>query len=818
MRRLILALILTLAATPCHAAIIDIPLTEQVKSFMDERHYDPSEIDSLKLEPNTNGQKTWYVAPDGDNSWDGQHPFHIEGTNQGPHKDLSKIADRYAGRKYGERVLFRSGYYRFGIRGGNFQGDKSLVNSYGPYGDGEVVLDVSMTPNLEAFENVTGDLWRARFGPDWPDAPEGTVHWAVMDWDSKCCREGIGYEGVDNSGIEGKSGRITDTRKNFAFYTKESGSGPVDLIEAFVFNKTTGAIGIVTDVVTTTNENDTLVFNTVVNGSRSTVNSGDEYEVYQLDKDGKFANVGEYFYIYSTKGEPRSRNLIANKKDSDNSYVPNYVSAQNYYFYGLTIVGAPSIGLMTLGDQVDGKYQNVTYEKCRIMFTGKHATTQFPLGENVEYKKNFFYANVMMNWPRGNVYGGNGGWPNNIYGRTPRHTIMEGNLSLYGGGEGVPSGDVVKDNIAVDAYSMTYYIGDQAEFPNGVDVNGNVAILTGYHPEDALERFYLDIHYNGYQRNYVKMHPNGITIGVEKSGGEFNPTTFHIYNNDVIGTWHGINGYFEWPQAGFKGSVIENNRIVLMTAEDDEQLMYTMHGGFEIRAREGKDNGGIWRNNRIVSGASNSDGRHNLVTVRGEDYGVVTVDNNYYYYPNNDNFFFYDLNLRQSDWDEYRQTTGWDANSTLASTDGLRGTDWSDSSKIMRRDLEAIDGWPGTDPEPTPDKDAVVGPWGEWETVEEGGCQDGLRPLSQRRTREVVEPADGNGYTPPLEEFRETTEECTIDTEPCDDCPECPTCPMPDPCPTCPYPTTCDPWGIDSYEVEIEVPTFTIRGRLVPKG
>ena len=124
--------------------IINIPeLPDQVKSFMDERHYDPNEIDSLYLPPNTNGETTWYVdGTNGNDSNSGLSPndaFRTFGravSNQYPHN-------------WGERVLFRTGEYQidntlfFMNFGGTQDGNKYFT--FAPYGDGEVVFRFDKT-------------------------------------------------------------------------------------------------------------------------------------------------------------------------------------------------------------------------------------------------------------------------------------------------------------------------------------------------------------------------------------------------------------------------------------------------------------------------------------------------------------------------------------------------------------------------------------------------------------------------------------------------------------------------------------------------
>lgn len=665
------------------AELIKIPIPEQVQSFMDDRHYNPAEIDSLALPPNTNREATYYIdGTNGNDEWNGLFPRHTHGNN-GPFKTISRASGRYDIHNHGERVLIKAGYYREGIGMGNLTGfaDELHYNSWGPYGDGEVVIDLSLTYGLDPFVPFSGKIWKAAVNEKWPGFPVSSVSWAVMDWDHRSCRQAVGYKGTDNGSVKDRTSSLVDTTKDFKQYKKEFGSGATDFTGAVIWNITDGSWGIVSSVATTKKKNDTLNLKGLSGGKTNRFNPGDAYAVYQLDADGKFANVGDAFYIVSTKGEPRTRNLIANKGDWDNAMVRVYLEGKNFYFYGLTFVGAPSIGVMTVGDGG----QNVVFEKCRFLFTGKHATSQFGGNiQSVKWIKNFFYASVMMNWPRGNTWGGNGGWPNAIGSVWVENSETNGNIVLNSGGEGMNTVASFRNNIIVDSYSMNIYAGDGPAIKSGYEISYNDVIFTGYKPDDALDRFYLDESYNGYQRNYVKMHPNGITIASERSGGGHTPNNFRIHDNNVIGCWNGISGYFEIPNAGFQDSLIENNTIITMTSQDLPPLLYTDSAGLQLRARKGVDYNTSVRNNRII-GVNNRDGRHQIVLIYGKDYSALNVDHNIYTFPGNDSFMTDEGKKTFAQW---KALTGYDKNSKLTDDPGLVGTDWTDSSKIFKQHLK----------------------------------------------------------------------------------------------------------------------------------
>ena len=678
----VLVVLLAVAVPAAHGELIKIEIPEQIKSYMDERHYNPSEIDGLSLPPNTNDQRTYFIdGTNGNDEWNGLFPRHTHGDN-GPYKTISKATGRYDNHKHGERVLIRGGYYREGFGLGNLTGtvDEDHVTTFAPYGDGEVVLDLSDTRGLDEFTVFDGDVWMAKVNENWFAHPTSNVDWAVMDWNHRCCREAIGYNGTDNGKKGGRTAQLVDSTKDFTEYKKEHGKGPTDFIGATVWNITDGSWAKVTSVATSHKKNDTLNLTPLTGGQKNVFNPGDQYAVYQLDLDGRFANVGNTFYIKSVKAEPRQRNLIANGDDRDNAQIPIYLQGQNFYFYGLTFVGAPSIGVMTVGEG-----QNVVFEKCRFLFTGKHAATQFGKGlESVKWIKNFFYATVMLNWPRGRTWGGSGGWPDAVGDAVTADSEMIGNIILNSGGEGMHNVAVFKDNITADNYSMNVYVGPTAGYNERYEISGNDVIFSGYRPTDALDRFYLDDFYNGYQRNYVKMHPNGITIAYEKGGIDSMPSGYHIHHNNVIGCWNGINGYFEVPTAGFADDIIEDNVIVLMTAQDRDWLLYSDSAGMQLRARKGVDFGTVIRRNRVI-GADNTDGRHHLVYIRGTDFDVLDVDRNIYSFPGHDSFRS-DKGIKN--FEQWQKLTGYDRNSVFTDDAGLVGRDWSDSSKIFRQHLQ----------------------------------------------------------------------------------------------------------------------------------
>ena len=726
-------MILWLGVNQAFAAIINIPIPDQVKSFMDDRNYNPSEIDTLNMGPNTNGEKTFYIDPvNGNDSFDGLSPNPVAGTNKGPFKTIYKAGGNYSGRRCGERVLIKSGYYRADMMNvanltGNCQ-DENFYNTFAPYGDGEVVIDTSKTHGLDAFTQFNGNIWKSNFNANWPTGKP--LYWAVMDWNFRSMRQAVGYKGTAS---EGTTTSLTDSTKNFQTINwndqVHSGVITTDFVGAYIWNLTDNTSGKITATTATTLTTD-IPFK-----------SGDSYAVYIFDKDGKFATVGNTVYIRSDNGEPRTRNLIANPEDQNNGYMPNYLSGARFHFYGLTFVGSPSISVFTVGGGL-----KVVFEKCRFMFTGKHSYAPYgtPIPQSIKYIKNFYYANVMMAWPRGSTYGGNGGWPNAIGGGSAGYVETTGNIIMHSGGEGMGGGHKVLDNIVYDPFSVAIYPDSLAGTPtNPILIENNTILISGFRASDMLDQFYLKNSYNGSGRVFVKMHPIGIGIGAENGSGSIDPQHCKIRNNNIIGTWLGLGDIFQRSTAGWDNFEVSGNKIVLMTSSSgeivkDHQSATGLYSSACISLRVGlEDINSKWVNNICIGGINQDNNKYFVIHRGGTNTTGNIVDNNTYYFPGNERFRKDDVVKTFSQW---KTETGFDANSIMATSSPLVGTDWSDSSKIMKADLE-LSGNPGTPPEPEHCNEPKV----------------------------CMEP---NVCPPP-----------TV-------CPVCPTCPT---CPVCPDPIVCPP-------------------------
>lgn len=694
--------------------LITIDIPANIQAVMDARpgvYYDPSEIGNLSMGPNTNGENTYYISPPdhadpnarGNNSYDGLYPDHTLGGNHGPFATINKATDRYAGHRYGERILLRTGTYRTRVDEANLSGtnDSNHVNVFAPYGDGEVIIDASETQNMGAFTewDATRHIYKATISSAWNGYPTSNVDWAIMDYNHRSCRLAIGYkngsfygtgvqtiDATDNSASNNKATTMIDTDVDFTHYVLENGSGTTNLVGSIIWNITDGSHGIVTSVGGTGNH--TLTFSGgLTGGSENDFDNGDSYSVAMLDADGKFWNVGSDFYLVSNSDTPANRDIIMNWNDTNNTAYGFYVGGPRFKFYGLTFLAAPGILVQTLDSS------NVEYEKCRFLFAGKSAIGNFnaPVGAQVIVRKCFFYAGAMIWWPRGKQSGGGGGWPNGMTNGV-HFTEVSGIIAYEAGGEGTNGAVTFKDNIVGDNFSINVY-PESYNAPSGyAKISRNYVFYTGFKAADMQELFYLHNHYNGFQRTYVKMHPRGIVLGAENGCNPAtdpincaDPNQWLIESNLIVGTWDGISGYFERSGVGFKNSIIKNNTIIMASDQDNyngSQYLYSNYAGLIIPTGSPGNNGAKWINNLII-GAVNTDGRHQFINFQGTSYSNITVDYNLFSFPGNEKFYKNSTDT-VIDYATYRSLTGWDTHSAMTTTPLFTRTDWSTSDTSVR--------------------------------------------------------------------------------------------------------------------------------------
>jgi hypothetical protein len=663
------------------APIVDITIPNYITTWMDSRHYDPSEIDSLALPPNTNGEKTYYIdGTNGSDSYSGLCATkEAAPSNCGPYKTITAAMGRYDYHRYGERILIRTGTYTNITGWANLTGtnDANHVNTIGPYGDGEVVIDLSQTKNLNSFSNFTGNVWKATYKTSWPGYPSSLTYWAVMDWTYNSCRQAIGYQGTDNRGTNNRTTSFTDTSKNFS--SKSLTAYPyetfaTDFTGALVINRTDGSYGIVTSVSTTTNPNDTLNFSGgLTGGTENDFDNGDLYAVYLMDADGKWANIDGAFYIVSTSGDPKTRNLLVNPYSQDDTEF--FSSQSRIIVYGLTFVGGRSYAMRLISTS------EATIEKCRFLFLGKSVFGE--TSSTTRFLKNFIYAPVMLGWPRGNTWGGGGGWPNGV-GNSPwdgstNTSISDGNIVWQSGGEGTNIWPIIRNNIIVDSFSMNYYL-DGAQHTN---IYNNVSITSAYREADILTEFYLGDSYFGWRRTYNKVHPSGFTFATENGTGYDNHYN-NLYNNISVGDWNNLFNYFEISGSGFKNDKIYNNTFIMSPVIDTYSWMNFGSTGAYLRAASGSDTGSTFYNNLIIGNSANTSGQPML--MGSSTYNLWEVNNNLYYAPDNTIKFL--ANGTSKDFTNWKSTTGYDSAGIYTETAPLAGINWTDIANITKSDVK----------------------------------------------------------------------------------------------------------------------------------
>lgn len=302
--------------------LINITLSDQIKSFMDERHYDPNEIDNLYLPPNTNGETTWYVdGTNGNDSYDGLYPDNSLGGLHGPFKTIVKTIGQNDGHRYGERVLIRTGTYTipYGSQiNMNLSGifDSNHYFTFAPYGDGEVIIDFSITNTLSNCSILTGNIYKVDFSI--PSKSRYPIAF-IMDWDKRNCRQAIKYYSTDNSGINDKTTSMVDTTKNFnqfvITFPDSTQTGPTNFVGGIIYNIRDRSYGIITSISTTTNPNDTVNFSGgLIGGTTNTFNNKDPYLIAQLDNDGKWLYVEHKMLVLDNSGVNNKMNFVDTTK------------------------------------------------------------------------------------------------------------------------------------------------------------------------------------------------------------------------------------------------------------------------------------------------------------------------------------------------------------------------------------------------------------------------------------------------------------------------------------------------------------------------
>lgn len=142
------------------------------------RYYDPYEAYKT---PTTNG-KTYYVSASvGNDSYDGLAP-EFDGIH-GPWKTIRKYCDPAVNRGM-SRLLIRTGKYNENVvlpstwTYGSSESERTVIAAYG---DGDVIIDTSITKNLGVWTVHSGNIWKSKFSV----SPESGVSALIINNDFK---------------------------------------------------------------------------------------------------------------------------------------------------------------------------------------------------------------------------------------------------------------------------------------------------------------------------------------------------------------------------------------------------------------------------------------------------------------------------------------------------------------------------------------------------------------------------------------------------------------------------------------------------------
>jgi len=333
-------------------------------------------------------------------------------------------------------------------------------------------------------------------------------------------------------------------------------------------------------------------------------------------------SAASMLYVHTSGQDPvTQRDILVRKLDENNTRFGIYVETEDYVtIYGLTILGAPSIGIYANGS-------HIKVEKCKIKYCGKNAITP---GTFLEVNKCYLYANCMMNWPRGKRWGSNGGWPTavnigdggSITGSIVAETGGEG-INRYGGDS---SAILIEDNIVYNNWSINIYVDNH---PNAT-IRRNLIFCSGINFDDVIDVAHIPA---GSTEETVRrrLRGTGIGLGDETQAHAVATSENHnIYNNIIIACRYGFDHYNQASGSGWKNFSIYNNLIIL--PDYDSALVNDTFYGFRVR-NPGSNVATNIKNN-IVIGNHSSGYLVDYLTSSQTDSGIIW-DNNLWYHDNN---------------------------------------------------------------------------------------------------------------------------------------------------------------------------------------
>ncbi len=381
-----------------------------------------------------------------------------------------------------------------------------------------------------------------------------------------------------------------------------------------------------------------------------------------------------YFYIHTSGNNPTDDHVVITPDDpagGAGSLV--YFDSNNNYvtLYGLTIEGSQGTGVGFNTENTSTN--NITLDRCIVRYSARTGYYGSYATYNI-VNKCLFVGNVMRNWPRGNngYQVGGGGWASTC--NVGSNSVVRGSIMFDSGGEGFDGGgtdSIFEDNIAVDCFSVNFYL-DYAINPIA---RRNISLCTAVDFNDIYDTNQVPPADEYYWKTIRKMRPQGIMTGDEYYALS---TGAQIYNNLIIACRNGITHNAEQaPTSGVKNMKIYNN--VIITPNQDPALSHDNFSGISYEWYNANHINSFVRNNILIGGHAST----NLIR-RGTD-GGVTFDYNLYYHANNATPLKY--NEVAYSFDNWKINTGYDANS-INSDPLLNRLDWSVITNIVTNDFK----------------------------------------------------------------------------------------------------------------------------------
>ena len=337
-------------------------------------------------------------------------------------------------------------------------------------------------------------------------------------------------------------------------------------------------------------------------------------------------NSADVSVLFSTHPTGNAKEVILLERGT------NY-SNDYFTFSGLTVRASSWGGTYS-------ETSHITFDHCDFKFNGGAGihfgfNTSTPAAFNtVQYSR--VWMNVLANYPRFNNGYTGGGWPGALGWQGTTNNTAVGNVVYQNGGEGLDmsgtfnvggsnltsQGNVAKNNIVFDNFSMDLYL---------VSVE-NVTAEENFifnHPMDHRWTWQSLLNANsGFATDLVRrLEP--VTVGLGDEAGSTSDGAVHLSNitlvNNVVAG--GNRGFLDWGDGvlgtthGLKNDTIVNNTFV-MTGETvaDGSSAY----GLFLQPASGASTGSLIENNIVVN-AAGMNARSNVTATSG-----ITLDYNAY--------------------------------------------------------------------------------------------------------------------------------------------------------------------------------------------